>query len=300
MRLQVARGLADASAPSIARREAERIVQQLADSWALPAPSRKRIVDAVQPNVGVEMMYRQRLTGLLDTANQELHTLLANTPLPKIGFAHDDAKSPVGVLSERLKIWGRRMIRNFDKMSGQIAKEFATESKQATEYATQQAFKRAGWTVKFTPTPKSVAAYQSVIGENVALIRSVGQKFHTDVESQVWNAVRKGGDLHSLSVGLQKTYGVSARRAAFIARDQSAKAKAIMQAVRDQELGIKQAVWHHSHAGETPRPTHLRMNGKLFNLSEGMYDADVGEKVWPGQLPNCRCTYSSVIEGFEM
>jgi uncharacterized protein with gpF-like domain len=55
----------------------------------------------------------------------------------------------------------------------------------------------------------------------------------------------------------------------------------------------------HSNAGKEPRPTHVAMNGKPYDLAKGMWDSDEKEWVHPGQLINCRCTMKPVIEGFE-
>jgi uncharacterized protein with gpF-like domain len=262
--------------------------------------SARKLVDPVWPNEGIRQRYQQALIHLLDLANLDIATVIAAAELPTYGFAHD-APSPTRALTALLSAWGKRTLARFDRMSQRIADDFATGSRHATELQMQAAFRRAGWTVKFKPTRKSMAAYQAVIGENVGLIRSIGQKYHTDVQEQVWSAVRKGGDLHTLSIGLQKAYGVSARRAALISRDQSAKSKAIIQATREQEIGITHARWVHSHAGKEPRPVHERWGreGKIFALKDGLYDPDASEQVWPGSLINCRCTWQSIIEGFE-
>ena len=72
-----------------------------------------------------------------------------------------------------------------------------------------------------------------------------------------------------------------------------------MTAARQQEAGITKGIWQHSTAGKEPRPTHVKMNGKKFDISKGFYDKDEGEWVMPGQLINCRCTWRPVILGFE-
>ncbi len=57
----------------------------------------------------------------------------------------------------------------------------------------------------------------------------------------------------------------------------------------------------HSRAGKEPRVTHLKMNGKLYELSKGMFDPDpqVQKYVLPGELINCRCTKRVYIPGFD-
>jgi SPP1 gp7 family putative phage head morphogenesis protein len=157
------------------------------------------------------------------------------------------------------------------------------------------AFKRSGFTVEFKPTRASMQAYRAVAAENVGLIKSIPQEYLTDVQSNVWESVKAGADLSTLSKNLRETYGVAARRAAFIATDQNNKAKAIIEDTRRNELGIQEAIWQHSHAGKVPRHTHVRMNGKTYKIGVGMYDSAVKKYVWPGTEPNCRCTSRAII-----
>jgi SPP1 gp7 family putative phage head morphogenesis protein len=211
----------------------------------------------------------------------------------------EDAPSPTKALQIALAKWGTQTIKRFDLMSAKIANDFAQRNAQATQASVLVQLKKAGFTVKFAPTRKAVEAYRLVAAENIALIKSIPRKYHEQVEQRVWNAVRTGSDLNKLSEQLRKAHKVTLDRAALIARDQNAKAKAVIERVRQQELGITRGIWQHSAAGKEPRPTHVAMNGKPYELAHGMWDADESEWVHPGQLINCRCTMRPVIEGFQ-
>lgn len=210
-----------------------------------------------------------------------------------------DAPSPTKALQLALQRWANQTTKKFDLAAEKIADAFATRSRQATQAAMMAQLKRAGFTVKFESTLKSIEAFRVVAAENVALIKSIPRKYHAEVEQKVWNAVRNGSDLNKLSTELRKAHGSTIKRAALIARDQNAKAKATIERVRQQELGITRGIWMHSHAGKEPRPTHVAMNNKPYDLNRGMWDSDEGEWVHPGQLINCRCTMKPVIDGFE-
>lgn len=210
-----------------------------------------------------------------------------------------DAPSPTKALQLALQRWANQTIKKFDLAAENIAEAFASRSGQATQASMMAQLKAAGFTVKFKPTAQSIEAYRVVAAENVALIKSIPRKYHEQVEQKVWNAVRSGSDLHKLSNELRTAHGSTVKRAALIARDQNAKAKAVTERVRQQELGITRGIWMHSHAGKEPRPTHVAMNNKPYNLAQGMWDSDEGEWVHPGELINCRCTMKPVIEGFE-
>lgn len=109
-------------------------------------------------------------------------------------------------------------------------------------------------------------------------------------------SVTTGRDLAQLTTDLQKEFGITQRRAAFIARDQNNKATASMNRARQDELGIAEAIWVHSGGGKHPRPHHVAANGKRYNVKEGMLID--GEYIFPGEKPNCRCISKSVIPGF--
>jgi uncharacterized protein with gpF-like domain len=101
--------------------------------------------------------------------------------------------------------------------------------------------------------------------------------------------------MHALSVDLRETYGITRERAALIAGDQNAKAKATIERTRRQEIGVTHAIWMHSAGGKVPRKTHVKMDGKAYLISAGMWDSDEGAYVLPGELINCRCTSKAVL-----
>jgi len=210
-----------------------------------------------------------------------------------------DAPLRFNKLQAAMDKWGGIWTKRLENLSVRIAWNFAAKNQEATDTAVKSSFKDAGLTVKFKPTRRMQSAFRATVAENVALIKSIPQKFLTEVQSSVWQNVMAGSDLKTLSEGMSAKYGVAHRRCALIARDQNAKAKATFENERRKELGIKEAIWQHSSAGKEPRPTHVAMNGKRYKLEEGMYDSDEGAHIWPGQLINCRCTSRAVIEGFE-
>ena len=104
-----------------------------------------------------------------------------------------------------------------------------------------------------------------------------------------------GRDLKQISDELQKHYGVTKRRAAFISRDQSNKLTATVTQARRIDLGLFKAVWIHSAGGKMPRASHVKAGKDRleFDVREGaLID---GEYIQPGYLPNCRCVSRTVL-----
>jgi uncharacterized protein with gpF-like domain len=267
-----------------------------------PPPNQRKpvTVRAIHANEGVKNWYFAELDKLVVAMRDQVTrgVLAAYGSLEPQEHAMD-APNPSLLLRAALRKWGGLWVSRFDKLSLDLAQAFARKSLTITQTQMRAALKDAGFTVKFAPTPGSLAAYQAVVAEQVNLIKSIPAEYLKSVESQVWTSVMKGGDMHTLSRNLQKTYGITRDRAAFIARDQTNKSKAIIERTRRQELGITHAIWQHSAGGKVPRATHVAMSGKAYPLAQGMYDSAVSQYILPGELPNCRCTSKAIIPAFD-
>lgn len=267
-----------------------------------PENSRKPVtVRAIHASAAVHAWYFAELDDAINLMQSQVshHILAAYGSLEPQEYAADAAKNPSLLLRAALRKWGGLWVSKFDKLSLDLSKEFARKSFGLTQTQMRAALKEAGFTVKFTPTDASRAAYQAVVAEQVNLIKSIPAEYLKAVESKVWNSVMKGGDMHALSVDLRKTYGVTRDRAATIARDQNNKAKAIIEATRREELGITHAIWQHSAGGKVPRATHVALSGKAYLIAQGAYDSAEGKYILPGELINCRCTSRAVVPAFE-
>lgn len=258
---------------------------------------------AVWPSAAIEAWYRATLQKLIREMSQDMMTALRavwrqSQPVHDSALA-TDARPKIDLLRRALELWGERWTISLGDLADKLANEFANKNRSYTDRALKQSFKAAGMTVEFKPTKRMLEDYAAVVAENVQLIKSIPQKYLTDVQSTVWTNVTKGGDLKQMSEDIQHVYGVTHRRAAFIARDQNNKAKATFERTRDQELGVTKFIWVHSNAGKEPRPTHLHADGRTYSLAKGMYDKDEGKYVFPGELINCRCTQRAILPGWD-
>ena len=263
----------------------------------LRAPNRKPIVLApVHPNAGLTAAYQRKLDSLIDRMNASLVYWLtaayrANTP--EMAADASPAATLRAAMSKLSNFWQKR----FDDAAPELAKYFALHATQRADGALRDILKRAGFTVQFRLTREANDVYQATLAENVGLIKSIAAQHLTQVEGLVMRSVQQGRDLGFLSKELHERYGVTKRRAAFIARDQSNKATATITRVRQRQLGITEAVWMHSHGGRHPRQSHVAADGKRYEIDKGMLID--GEYIFPGTLPNCRCVSRSVIPGLE-
>lgn len=233
----------------------------------------------IKPNLGIERAYLKELRAILLRIKKDINEA-KDTNLTKFG-------NRIDYLLDR---WQNRL----GKIGIKLAKRFIRSSRSTYDKQFMNELKKAGFTVKFSLNKDIEEVLEGAIAQNVGLIKSIGTEYLERVQQQVWEGVTNGYDLGQISKNLVDAYGISDRRAAFIARDQGAKAHAVIERERRKEAGITQAVWLHSHAGKTPRPSHVRASGKVFDIEKGLY-LD-GEWVLPAQKINCRCGSRSLLD----
>ena len=262
-------------------------------------PKGYKVLKAVHPNAGIGADYRGKLDRLIERmARSYAYFLRAQYRETPPRMALDE--TPARELERELRRLGIRWQEEFAKLAPKMAKWFSQSVERRSSLAMQKMLRDAGMTVRYTMTPAMRDVFRATVEENVSLIKSIGQQYHSEVTGMVMRSVASGRDLATLSSELEARYGVTKRRAALIARDQNNKATAVMTRVRQKEAGIKQAVWLHSLGGKEPRPTHLKNNGKVYDIDKGWFDPDprVRRRIWPGELINCRCVPKPIIKGF--
>lgn len=264
---------------------------------------RPKTLKPIRPSSAIEARYRQRLDRLID----EMHRSLVHwvclaykrNPPALAKLVAQDA-SPAATMRAILRALSRRWQRRFNHAADDLADYFATASSKRSDVALQSILRESGVSVRFRTTRAINDVLQATVNENVSLIRSIAQQHLAQVEQMVMRSVQSGRDLQQLQNDLQRTFGVTKRRAALIARDQNNKATSVIQRTRQAELGITEAVWVHSGAGREPRPSHIKA-GKdrvRYDIREGWFDPHEGRNIFPGELINCRCVSRPVIPGF--
>lgn len=265
------------------------------------APTKKHmILRPVRPNVGLEAHYRRELEKLVDEMNKSIeYWLTAAYRAHPPQLAQDDIL-PANALRDTIKSLTSRWQSRFDKAAKDLAKYFGQAMKDRSDKQLRQILKDGGFSIEFVMTKPMRDVMNATIAEQVGLIRNLSQSHLSEIEGLVMRSVTKGGDLGTLTKELRKRYGMTRRRAALIARHQNSIATATMNRVRQNELGITEAIWVHSHGGAKPRPEHVAWGAKAkrYKIAKGMWSEVDGAYVWPGTAINCRCVCRSIILGF--
>lgn len=253
----------------------------------------------MHPNAGIEAVYRKRLDALIrEMQKSTIYWVRASYRANPPELAQDE--TPAEAMRKAIRKLSKRWLKRFDDAAPKLADWFGQAVSARSSDALRMILKDAGFSVKFTMTPAMRDVVDATVNQSVTLIKSIPAQYFAEVEGLVMRSVQVGRDLSSLTDELQARYGVTRRRAAFIALDQNNRATAAMNRARQIEVGIDENIWVHSGGGRHPRPTHVRAGRDRirYKVSEGWYDPALKRHIQPGEEPNCKCVGRPVIKGF--
>lgn len=229
---------------------------------------------------------------------RELVKLLKELPAPSVLAQDANLGSQARMLLNFLASkWQKRFARASAGIVDRMITQVDNQSKANLGASLKQL--SGGLTIK---TPDMPAGLQDSLtassAENVALIKSIATDYHQKIQGAVLRSIQSGGQ------GQQEVFdeimhigGVTEKRAALIARDQTSKITSQMNAERQKSVGIKKFQWLHSGGGAEPRKLHLELAGKIFSYDDlPVIDERTGERGLPGQLINCKCQAIPVLD----
>lgn len=126
--------------------------------------------------------------------------------------------------------------------------------------------------------------------QNAQLITSIPEQELDRVVGDIERGLQQGLRFTEISKGIQKSFGITHRRATLIARDQTTKLNASLTKLRQQEVGVEEYIWQTS-GDERVRPTHRANDGKKFR-----WDTPPKVTGHPGHDVNCRCIARPVLD----
>jgi SPP1 gp7 family putative phage head morphogenesis protein len=118
--------------------------------------------------------------------------------------------------------------------------------------------------------------------QNVALIKTVPQRFFSEIEQAVISGVRSGRRASDIADDIEERYGVAVSNAQRIANDQVGKFFGELNQTRQTQLGIDSYIWR-GMLDNRERPEHELREGNSYDWSD---PPDGGH---PGEDINCRC-----------
>lgn len=268
----------------------------MSDDHKIEIPSGYVRLRITKPSPNVERWYQDKLLSLVDGMCRSVNywAAAAYKPVEKhIGVTDAAPDKAFSKLSDQMAELTKRWSKRFEDESFDLAKMFSQKSVGHVDSSFEKMMKAVGFGIKFYATDRQRLFLKATIKENVGLIKSIPEKYMSDVAGQVYRSVSSGGDIKSLTDYLQDRHDITRRRAVLIASDQNSKAASNLTKIRQEEVGIEEAVWKHSGAGHHPRPSHQAFSGNVYNVKKGAYID--GEYVQPGELIHCRCISIPII-----
>ena len=262
----------------------------------------RRTLNPIYPPAAIQKEYEKRLKkAIREMEKSVVYWLLAKYK------ANEDliVDSAVDNLLKEFRRLLRQWTRNFNELCETLPRWFASKIRgYVTNNLVQQTkpLRDAGlgFNLEFSyMSRKERQAFAAIVKENVNLIKNrLMRDSLTQVEGIVLRSIENGHDLSTLTEELHKQFGVTERRAAMIARDQTHKATENLARARLKSYGINRGIWVHTPSGKTYRKTHIDiLDGKEYDLEEGLYDPAKGveRKIHPAELVNCYCVCRPLI-----
>ena len=143
-------------------------------------------------------------------------------------------------------------------------------------------------------SPKIRASMQAAAIQNANLIKSIPEQYLKSVSNTVLSNMRTGLLPREVAKQLEDEYGVTQRRARFIARDQTAKVNGELTKQRQIDAGYEYFQWMTSH-DERVRHRHAEIARADVGYGPGVYrwddlpTSDEGTPIQPGSDYQCRC-----------
>jgi SPP1 gp7 family putative phage head morphogenesis protein len=251
-----------------------------------------RRLDAIRPSLADKVWYystlRQQLLIRMRTAGREALEALrphwprvTDAPPHTIRFEVARARAKlrgVGSFAAHVstKFAGKVLNTVDDKLAAAVKRNVGVEIRQA-----------------LTESGPISTEVDRVRRENVELITSIPEQYFDDLEDRLGKGWEAGASWETMVSDVMEIGDVAERRAAFIARDQTNKANAGFNRVRQQNLGINRAEWQTAGDGNV-RETHAEMEGEIFDWDEAPLVGD--EHLFPGEDYNCRCVGAPVLD----
>lgn len=184
----------------------------------------------------------------------------------------------------------------FKQLCSTIAGVFVEDATKYTARQWEPFERRTGTLPTFRVTaygtPDLERAVRLATEQNAQLITSIAREHLDAIANIVYRNVQAGNRFEAIIDDI-KAYGVTKKRADFIARDQTAKVVSTISRIKQQGAGFRYFKWDTSH-DERVREEHKRVAEARTPYGIGVYRWDDlptihGERMAPGMDYRCRC-----------
>lgn len=229
-------------------------------------------------NASIEQRYVRKLEKLVKRMHKDVTKNIMK--FFKKGFSRkyfEDSSVQVqdDSISSQARILMNELTRKYEKLFNDESKNLADwmvdETLNYSKFSLHESLKQlsGGLSIKTGFITEDLEeVLKAIVTENVSLIRSIPDKYFTEVTGDVMRSITTGRGLADLRPQLQKRLGITERRARNIAIDQIHKTYTSINKERLERVGITQFRWVHSGGGQTPRKSHQKISGQTFSFAD--------------------------------
>jgi len=124
---------------------------------------------------------------------------------------------------------------------------------------------------------------------NVALVRDVSAQIRQRIANEVFAGLQSRTPARDVGRAIDEATGLGRDRSKRIASDQATKLTSRLDEARQQQAGLDEYRWQHSHKAH-PREEHLKRDGNVYKWD----DPEIGTDK-PGVAPFCGCVAVPVL-----
>lgn len=256
-----------------------------------------KTLKGVRFSAAVSVKYYKMLRSMLDYMQEEFNRtvikgLSTKEMVKKTETIHDE--SPNERYKKMLALFNKKMRGKFPRKV--IEKWVRRVLANASNYSQKEMDRKLkSFGLDFKGIQQKYGSYMSTaVEENIMLVKNLLDEQAKRLKSSVLRGLREGIPSTRLASDLQRSLGISKRRAATIARTETHKVTQQIADYRASELGLTEGYWRAMMDNRTSSQ-HASFNRKKFNLKEGLWDPKTQSWNWPGRRPNCRCWTEYII-----
>ncbi len=275
--------------------------------------ARAKVSRAIEPNAGNAKEAAKRIRRIVNAFENEYkrEALKIAAKYCKPTHANDAHRFDSGLAKKAsldlVKLQARLLIKLGEKPRAVsywfcrrlLRRVSADQLKALKEAGVSSAWLKQKWTVPVIKGQYISKAAAAKIPEHVdwaaSLITRMCEASAKKVQNAIAEGVEKGHSLSRLTERINALENMDDARAARVALDQSCKLNQFVQVENAKAIGVTEGIWIHVPGQFESRLSHMKMNGKRFKLSKGMFDPEVDAYVQPAELPFCRCCFRAVL-----
>jgi SPP1 gp7 family putative phage head morphogenesis protein len=231
------------------------------------------------------------------------HALVTAELLPLVHELRGDARTDADE-GERIRAKLTELAKKFARnvTPGALRPLVATVAQRTSDFQKTQLAAQLKDALGVAPVLRDAdlaALAEDFTAENIALIRTVPERYFGELADVVTEAINAGSRASTIADLIEERYGVSETNAARIANDQVGKFFGDLNQTRQEELGITTYTWATAHDNRV-RDNHEELDGTVqsWDVPPPGGGTNEDEDGHPGEGINCRCQALPDVDAF--